>query len=308
MFWIALLLALGLAIGFGLDYHEGILKFISPTWKHIIRALVVLVVGAGVSRLLERRLFALSTDRLGAHRSSTIRYVTRLLLYTGIVLTALGALGAGLPSVVFGGAFVTVVIGLAGQTVFSNVIAGIWIIIFRPFRVGDSIGIITWQYPVLMPSFPHEALRPTYAGRVADINLMYTELENGDGYPHLIPNGILIQAFIENRSRTPLHRVRMRFDVAFDVDAGACTRGLRTRVGSSFPNGQVEVFVADVYPTAYSVIVIVTTSERDDTVRDRVLQHALEIMGELRGTAAAGAAQTGPTPAPNPQAPPIPGR
>jgi len=282
---IAFLVVLGLAVGFVITLPIGIFRDLPSEWARLIHAALVLIVGITVSRLLERRVFRLSASWIHPDHVTSLRYLTRLLLYTTIVLACLAAFGVGLPSLVFGGAFVTVVIGLAGQQVFANIIGGIWLIIFRPFKIGEFIGIVTWQFPILMPSFPHEAMRPAYQGRVRDINLMYTIIENGDGFPQVIPNGILVQAFIENRSVVKNHRVRLRFDVAFDVAPDLFVPRLKALLDEKFDGQHAfvpEVLVADLYPAAYSVIVMVPAIERDETVRSEVLSLAFSLMAQLR--------------------------
>lgn len=275
------LIIVGFFVGFLLDRSGGLLKDVSAGWVRVFHVIIVLAVGGIVSRLLERRILAQWIDRLHPEHATSLKYVTRLLLYGAIVLSVLGALGVGLSSVVFGGAFVTVIIGLAGQQVFANIIGGIWLIIFHPFHIDDTIGLVTWQYPVLMPSFPHEAMRPSYHGRVRDINLMYTIIENGDGYPQVIPNGILVQAFIENRSHNDQHRVRLRFDVAFDVDASHFTQALQILLRDRYDE-QATVFVADIYSQAYSVVVMVITDQAEEITKNNILQESLHLMNSFR--------------------------
>ncbi len=283
--WVVLLVAAGVSLSILLGSRSMIAHDLPKEWLDLIRAGVVLVVGASISRLLERRLFGLSIDKLGPQHATALRYFSRLLLFVVVSISVLTAFGVGVPSLIFGGTFLTVVIGLAGQTIFSNIIGGLWLIFFRPFHIGDSIGLVTWQYPILMPSFPHEAARPMYFGRVMDINLMYTEILNQDGYPQLIPNGILIQSFIENRSKIGVRRVRLRFDMPYEIKSSWFTDRLRQVLQVEFPGSMetvAEVFVEDIYPTAYSVVVLVYAEAKEDVVRDRVLGHAIEIGDAIR--------------------------
>jgi small conductance mechanosensitive channel len=283
--WSFFLIILGVALLVWVNTHTGIAKYVPAQWTDVLKAFIILIIGGVISTLVERRLFGIASDKLGPQRSTTLRYLTRLLLFITVAISVMTAFGVGIPSVIFGGTFLTVIIGLAGQTIFSNIIGGVWLIMFRPFRIGDSIGIIAWQFPVLMPTFPHEATRPMYYGRVLDINLMYTQILNQDGYPQLIPNGIIAQSFIENRSEAGLHRVRLRFDVSYDVDADTFTRQLRDQLVREFPGGinsRPEVGLADIYPTAYSVVVSVHSVEKEDVVRDHVLRICIDIMRRLR--------------------------
>lgn len=283
--WMIALIILGVFLTILLSPNSGLLKTVPMGFKDIFRLIIVLVIGALVTTFFERHIFRFSVDRLGSQSATSIRYAARLMIYIIIALSALGAVGVGLSSVVFGGAFLTVIIGLAGQTMFSNLIAGIWIIVFHPFQVGEFITFITWQYPVLMPSFPHESLKPMYTGYVKDINLMYTLIETQEGYPQVIPNGILVQAAIENRSSTVMHTARIRFDVSYDVEAAVLIDRLRERLQPSLAHSWVvtpQVMVADLYPTSYSILIKVQTDERDDDVRSAVLMEAAKVLASLK--------------------------
>ncbi|KYP79488.1 mechanosensitive ion channel family protein [Ferroacidibacillus organovorans] len=274
---IVLLVFVGLAIGLAMEAPHGLLKGLPASWQAAARALLVLLIGIAVSRLLERRLFSMAALHLRVDHAASLKYLVRLLLFVTIILAFLASIGIGLSSIVFGGAFVTVIVGLAGQQVFANIIGGVWLILFHPFRVGDQIGLVTWQYPLLMPSYPHEAMRPAYYGQVHDINLMYTALEDSDGFLQLIPNGIIVQAFIENRSAKKRSRVRVRFDTPLEVNAEQLVTQTREALQSHVKNhGEKNVVVRmiDMYPTGYSFLVTLDTVRLGDEVRDEILQIA----------------------------------
>ncbi|WP_160327178.1 mechanosensitive ion channel family protein [Ferroacidibacillus organovorans] len=275
----------GCVIGLAMEAPQGWLRGLPTSWQDAARALLVLLVGLAVSRLLERRLFHMAAQHLRVDHAASLKYLVRLILFVTMVLALLAAVGIGLSSIVFGGAFVTVIVGLAGQQVFANIIGGVWLILFHPFRVGDQIGLVTWQYPLLMPSYPHEAMRPAYYGLVHDINLMYTALENSDGFLQLIPNGIIVQAFVENRSAKKRSRLRVRFDTPLEVNVPKLVEQTRDALQSHFKkNGERNVVVrmADMYPTGYSFLVTLETDRFGDDVRDEILQIAAEQMATVR--------------------------
>ena len=65
------------------------------------------------------------------------------------------------------------VVGLALNQVLSNALAGIMVIMYKPFRENDQIAVTT------------------FSGRVSEINLRYTTLEAG-GKRIYIPNAMVI--------------------------------------------------------------------------------------------------------------------
>jgi small conductance mechanosensitive channel len=75
----------------------------------------------------------------------------------------------------FAGAGILVaVIGFAAQAAFSNIISGIFIVIFKPFRVGDMIKVGTLEY-----------------GIVEDITLRHTIINNFENKRIMVPNSVI---------------------------------------------------------------------------------------------------------------------
>lgn len=79
-------------------------------------------------------------------------------------------------------ALVVAVVGFAAQRTLSNVIAGIQIAVSQPIRIGDRLTFEECE------------------GRVTDITLSYTYLDPGDGSSVVIPNQLLVEGIIHNKS------------------------------------------------------------------------------------------------------------
>ena len=281
-----------------LNPQTGLMHLVPPVLQDPVRAVLVLAFGALLSWLLERYWFGRAQPGHGplpARQVTTLRFMIRLVLYMAVAVGVLAAFGVGVPSVVFGGAFLTVVLGLAGQSVLANMLGGIWLVMFHPFEVGDRVEIITWQYPLLMPSYGHEALKPSYIGTITDVSLMYTQMATDTGLPMSIPNGILVQAAITNRNRGEVHRLRVRFEVDQRVDPDALAADIEQQLKPSVPG--VEALMVDVSPTTYSVVVIVDHPGTDDAMRHRVLRAAWAALARSRAQEADPALQQSDTPA-----------
>lgn len=89
-------------------------------------------------------------------------------------------------------AVVGLVIGFAAQHTIANMVAGIQIAISQPIRIGDRI------------SFEERE------GRVTDITLSYTYLDPGDGSSIVIPNQLLTEGMVHNRSTADTVEERTR--------------------------------------------------------------------------------------------------
>jgi len=85
-----------------------------------------------------------------------------------------------------GAGIIAAVIGFASQTAFSNIINGIFIVIFKPFRIGDIIEIGNSNNE--------------YVGRVEDITLRHTVIKNFENKRVIVPNSVISTEIITNRS------------------------------------------------------------------------------------------------------------
>ncbi|MDR3572149.1 MAG: mechanosensitive ion channel family protein [Candidatus Pacebacteria bacterium] len=174
-------------------------------------ALVVIVlawlVGSGLNLLIHRsldRAEAAGTDstsiRFLGQLGRVFVYILGFTLYAYIVppLHDLGT--AWLASV---GLF-SVVIGLATQSTLSNLIAGISVILYRPFRIGDKIEVATPAGPEI--------------GAVESIDLGYTTLRAHDGRRVVVPNSIVASQTNINFSR---NSARMLIELSVAVQSGS---------------------------------------------------------------------------------------
>ncbi|HEY3915323.1 MAG TPA: mechanosensitive ion channel family protein [Verrucomicrobiae bacterium] len=128
-------------------------------------------------------------------------YIAALLVYTHLI-PALQKLGtAWLASV----GVVSVVVGMAAQSTLSNLVAGISLVLYRPFRIGDRV-------QVSAPTGPE-------IGTIESIDLGYTTLETADGRRLVIPNSIIAgQASINLTRSHSQARVTVSFTVASSSD------------------------------------------------------------------------------------------
>ena len=106
-----------------------------------------------------------------------LRYVSVLLIYFIGILFFLLAFPSmrGVAQTALGGAGVlAIVIGIASQEALANVVGGIFIISFKPFKVGDIVKVTD-----------------TMVGTVTDITLRHTVIRNFENKMIVIPNSII---------------------------------------------------------------------------------------------------------------------
>jgi small-conductance mechanosensitive channel len=126
----------------------------------------------------------------GSAHAAVVRYAIVLL---GAILTiaiTLVLLKIPVGQLLVGGAFVTIMITIAGQQSLSNIFAGLVLLLSRPFQVGDRI---------LLRS---GALSGPLEGTVTEIGITYLRLDTGDGVM-LLPNSQVLAAAVSHQAPAP---------------------------------------------------------------------------------------------------------
>ena len=131
------------------------------------------------------------------------KFVSKLIygiLIAFVVMSALNNLGVDTTSflAMFGAAGLAV--GLAFKDTFANIGAGILLIFFRPFKIGDFITVAG------------------ETGTVEEISLFATSLGTLDNKFILIPNGSIVGGVITNYSKKATRRVDLVFGIGYDDD------------------------------------------------------------------------------------------
>jgi len=246
-------------------------------YKYIEAALigvVVYLIFRIIRGFLERYLSKYA-DRSKVH---PIMFFVSLLGYFIIGLAILASLGIDVSSVILGGSLVSVIIGLASQTVLANQFAGIMLTIVRPFKIGDYVTLNMWQYggafPVIYPKyFSVDRIESTaYSGEVVDLTINYTSLKMDSGDIVKIPNGILIQGAIIVRKDSI--RVKARYEVPKYIDFDLIREKIRAAV-AKMPDVRedVSVTVDETTLNTYLVMVVASFNSIDaDAKRSDILR------------------------------------
>ncbi len=140
------------------------------------RLVVALLIAAGfwlLARLIDRAItrvtgYAHLNVLVGALLSRTVRFT---LVALGIV-TALGTLGVNIAALVAGLGLTGFALGFALRDTISNLLAGVLLLLYRPFSINDRISVMN------------------YEGTVVMIDLRYTTLQE-QTRRILIPNSML---------------------------------------------------------------------------------------------------------------------
>ena len=164
-------------------------------------ALVIFFVGRMIARLVTK----------GLHNVMQSREVDKILetfvcnlaywaLMLFVIIASINQIGVQTTSLIAIMAAASLAIGLALQGSLANFAAGVLIIMFRPYRVGDFV----------------EAAG--IAGAVLQVQILTTILKTGDNKKIIVPNGQIMNSIITNFSAHDTRRVEMTVGVSYDDD------------------------------------------------------------------------------------------
>ncbi|MDB2553905.1 mechanosensitive ion channel [Porticoccaceae bacterium] len=181
----------------------------------LILALAIFIVGKWVVKriasIVQRILAKNNVDPAIEHFVSSL--VSWTLLFF-VVIASLGQLGIQTASFVAILGAAGLAVGLALQGSLANFAAGVLILIFRPFKVGDFIEVAG------------------VSGVVQKIQIFTTELHSPDNKKIIVPNGGVISGNITNYSANETRRVDMVFGIGYSDDIDAAKAVLQSVVAS----------------------------------------------------------------------------
>jgi len=168
---------------------------------NLLAALAIYFIGRWVAtRVVTLMKAALTRAKVDKTLVSFLGNVANIGLLILIIIAALGKLGIPTTSVtaLIGGAGLAVALSLKDQ--LSNFAAGVLIILFRPFKVGDFIRVNGFE------------------GIVREIKMVQTALSTPDNEEVVLPNSMVMSNSITNRSSLPLCRAQVVVGVDYACD------------------------------------------------------------------------------------------
>lgn len=180
---------------------EMIMGYVSLYGLKILAALAILIIGRIVvkagANFVKKMMTRANVDKTLVSFLGNILYGLGLAFVIIATLSQIGVETASLAAVI---AAAGLAIGLALQGSLSNLAAGVVIILFRFFRVGDYI----------------EAAGTS--GTVEDMNIFTTTLKTPDSKSVIVPNADITSGNIINYSAYPTRRCDLVFGIGYDDD------------------------------------------------------------------------------------------
>jgi small conductance mechanosensitive channel len=237
----------------------------------VVGAIVILVAGWMAARFAYAAIVRLCEQTSRIDRTVTI-FLANGVRYAVLVFTFVAVLttfGIATTSFVAVLGAISIAIGLALQGTLSNLAAGIMLVVFRVFRIGDRIeagGVV---------------------GTTRMINLFYTEVGTDDNVRVVIPNGKLWGEIVRIHGRNGTQLLELKYQRPANDDIGVAIGRLRELLGRDRRIFQVDaVGVEALNDNGYVLTALVWVNRGDSTAVQFDLNRAVKEDFERRAPAA----------------------
>ena len=182
---------------------------------NVISAIVIFFVGKWIVNLVVKGLMkAMQKGDMDITLRRFVSNLARMLLMLFVIIAAIHQLGIQTASLIALLGAAGLAVGLALQGSLSNFAAGVLIVLFRPYKVGDWIeggGV---------------------SGAVEEVQILTTVLKTGDNKRAIIPNSQIMGTTITNYSANETRRVDLVVGVSYSDDLDKVRKELESLVAA----------------------------------------------------------------------------
>lgn len=176
-------------------------QFVIRSGSNLLVALFVLIVGWWFAKRAGTAVRKILTkSKTDAGLVTFLGSLTTIALKALVMVTAITQLGIEMTSFVAILGAAGLAVGMAFSGTLANFAGGVMILLFKPFRVGDTILVQAQQ------------------GQVREIHIFYTYLYTGDNKVIVLPNGPVANGNIVNFTRERKRRVDWHFSICYGDD------------------------------------------------------------------------------------------
>jgi len=220
-------------------------------------------------------------------RAFTIGNLIKVIGFFLGVLVAFRFVKLEAEATLFGGAVVSLAVGLALQPVLGNLFAGLVILVTRYVEIGDVVRLISLNLPYQWASTPvykffsPDYVAPGYKGRIAEVGLLYTRVILDTGQELRVPNSVLLNSgvvdFTPKWGETSLVLIRVELPISI-IEFGK----LRSEIREVLSDFHVVTIEFTEQSDKDHVIVRIKLSIRNNEDWHDVKSNALEKLLEYR--------------------------
>jgi small-conductance mechanosensitive channel len=205
------------AVGYAVVFVCGIYLinlFKVPILERVFFAVLIVLIAVPVKdftllalKYLEEMVARRTQNKLDDIVFELLNKFAGVIIFAVAILLALDVLGVNVVPFIAGAGVAGIAVGFAAKDTLSNLIAGVLLIIDRPFEVGDRIEV--WTAPANSATW----------GDVVDIGLRATKIKTTDNIVIIIPNNeIMTRDIINYTTISEDIRVRISIGVSYDTD------------------------------------------------------------------------------------------
>ena len=167
----------------------------------LLRVLLILFAAIIIAKGITINLKRVLKDRISKDHLEIINKVVYWGIFLIAILTVLPVFGVNLSGLLVAGGIAGIVLGIASQSVVGNLIAGLFLVIERPMKIGQSVNIAGT------------------AGVVEDIRIISTTVRTFEGLYVRIPNEKVFTTDITNYVEHVARRLEYRVGIQYSDDA-----------------------------------------------------------------------------------------
>ncbi len=197
------------------DFTDGLAAL--PGWQRALLSAAVIVIVGYLFMRFGRALVRAAMVR-NKHIDATLtQFVMAVISSVGwiVIIAAVLVYSAGvdLTAMLGGLAIGGFVIGFALKDTLGNLAAGVMLLFYRPFNLGDTVTI------------------SGETGDVMSLGMALTTLKVADGRIVTLPNGNVLGSSITNHTRHPMRRADVSVGISYDDDIDAAVKAILEAVG-----------------------------------------------------------------------------
>lgn len=228
---------------------EKALPFAVTIGLKLLAAILIYIIGKWIAKLIANMLRKIMTR--GKVDESLVGFVGNIvyaIILIFVIIAAISKLGVQTTSFIAIIGAAGLAVGMALQGSLSNFAAGVMLILFKPFKLGDSI------------------IGAGVTGKVHDIGVFHTIILTGDNRKVIVPNAKLSGDSITNFSAMPTRRIELAISVPGATDLSMARELLLAVVNSEEkvlkdPAASVAVSAADAGAITFGVYAHVNNAD-----------------------------------------------
>ncbi len=185
-------------------------------WSLLITGILVFagVIVARIVRMIFKKRFA---PNMPVHTAKTLNKM----IYYGIIIiflfAATASQGIDLGGLVVGAGFMGIVIGFAAQSVVSNMISGVFLLIEKPVKQGDNV----------------EVVDSGVTGKLIDINTFSSKIQQFDGTVVRIPNEKMFTSNLRTFMLSEVRRSEVTVGIGYGENIGKAIEIIKKAIANN---------------------------------------------------------------------------